>query len=68
MARNNIAICLALTLLSPAQSRMPRRPNRLMARTIHGAREIVDRVARLFSGKSSIATLEMQISNEDGAT
>jgi outer membrane lipoprotein-sorting protein len=30
------------------------------------AREIVDRVARLFSGKSSIATLQMQISGENG--
>ena len=30
------------------------------------ARETVDRVARLFSGKSSIATLKMQIFNEDG--
>ena len=30
------------------------------------AREAVDRVARLFSSKSSIATLKMQISNEDG--
>src|SRR5271166_5935707 len=28
--------------------------------------EIVDRVARLFSGKSSIATLQMQISGENG--
>ncbi len=30
------------------------------------AREIVDGVARLFSGKSSIATLQMQISGENG--
>ncbi len=30
------------------------------------AREIVDRVARLFSGKSSIATLQMQIAGENG--
>jgi outer membrane lipoprotein-sorting protein len=30
------------------------------------AHEIVDRVARLFSGKSSIATLQMQISGENG--
>jgi outer membrane lipoprotein-sorting protein len=30
------------------------------------AREIVDRIARLFNGKSSIATLQMQISGEDG--
>lgn len=29
------------------------------------AREIVDRVARLFSSKSSIATVEMQITNEN---
>jgi len=29
-------------------------------------REIVDRVARLFSGKSSIATLQMQIAGENG--
>src|SRR5208282_1381345 len=31
-----------------------------------GARETVERVARLFSSKSSIATVKMQISNEDG--
>jgi outer membrane lipoprotein-sorting protein len=30
------------------------------------ARETVDRVARLFSSKSSITTVKMQISNEDG--
>jgi outer membrane lipoprotein-sorting protein len=30
------------------------------------AREAVERVARLFSSKSSIATVNMQISNEDG--
>jgi hypothetical protein len=30
------------------------------------ARETVDRVARLFSGKSSIATLQMQIFGENG--
>jgi outer membrane lipoprotein-sorting protein len=30
------------------------------------ARETVERVARLFSAKSSIATVKMQISNEDG--
>jgi outer membrane lipoprotein-sorting protein len=30
------------------------------------ARETVERVARLFSSKSSIATVKMQISNEDG--
>jgi hypothetical protein len=30
------------------------------------ARETVDRVARLFSGKSSIATLQMQIVGENG--
>ncbi len=30
------------------------------------ARKIVDRVAQLFSGKSSIATLQMQISGENG--
>jgi len=30
------------------------------------AQELVDRMARLFSSKSSIATVEMQISNENG--
>src|SRR5579864_2466319 len=30
------------------------------------AREVVDRVARLLSGQSSIATLQMQVSGEDG--
>jgi outer membrane lipoprotein-sorting protein len=42
-----------------------------LARVSHAAddrqaREAVERVARLFSSKSSIATVNMQISNEDG--
>src|ERR1700675_4877522 len=42
-----------------------------LAQTAHAAddqkaRETVERVASLFSSKSSIATVKMQISNEDG--
>jgi len=61
-----VAICLALTLLTSGQvsQAAPDQPS-------HGAddprtREIVDRVARLFSSKSSIATLTMQVANENG--
>jgi outer membrane lipoprotein-sorting protein len=64
--QTSIAICLALALLSPAQvsHAAPAEPS-------HGgddsrAREIVDQVAHLFSSKSSIATLTMQVSNEGG--
>jgi outer membrane lipoprotein-sorting protein len=62
----SIAICLALTLLSPAHV-----SHAGPAEPPHGAddpraREIVDQVAHLFSSKSSIATLKMQVSNEGG--
>jgi outer membrane lipoprotein-sorting protein len=64
--KTSIAICLALALLGRAHvsHAAPAEPS-------HGAddpraREIVDQVARLFSSKSSIATLKMQVSNEDG--
>ena len=52
-----MVMCLGLILLS-------------MSQTSHAAderaQEAVDRVARLFSSKSSIATVKMQISNENG--
>ena len=38
---------------------------RLMPRTINRRAQIVDRVAHLFGSKSSIATVKMQITNED---
>jgi outer membrane lipoprotein-sorting protein len=60
------AICLALTLLSPAHV-----SHAAVAQPSHGAddpraRQIVDQVSRLFGSKSSIATLTMQISSENG--
>lgn len=61
-----VAICLAFTLLTSGRvsHATPDQPS-------HGAddphtREIVDRVARLFSSKSSIVTLTMQVANENG--
>lgn len=52
-----MAMCLGLTLLS-------------LSHTSHAAderaQEVADRVARLFSSKSSIATVKMQISNDNG--
>ncbi len=64
--RTIAAACLVLTLLSPgrvsysapAQTSQPAKDQR--------AREIVERVARLFSAKSSIASLKMEISNDSG--
>lgn len=61
-----VAICLMLTVLgpgrvsysAPAQTSQPANGQR--------AREIVERVARLFTAKSSIASLKMEISNESG--
>jgi len=55
--KRSLALCLGLTVLSlgqmsPAADDQP-------------AREIVDRVARLFSSKSSIATVKTQISSEN---
>jgi outer membrane lipoprotein-sorting protein len=56
--KRSVTIFLGLTLLSLAQ--MSR------ATDDQSARETVERVARLFSSKSSIATVKMQITNEDG--
>jgi outer membrane lipoprotein-sorting protein len=53
-----VALFLGLALLNVAQLSH--------AADDQQAREAVERVARLFSGKSSIATVKMQISNEDG--
>jgi outer membrane lipoprotein-sorting protein len=55
--KGSVAICLGLTCLSCVQVSQAADDQR--------AREIVDRVARLFSSKSCIATLEMQITKED---
>lgn len=60
-----LAICVALALLGPAHL-----SHAAAAEPSHGAddpraRQIVDHVARLFSSKSSIASLTMQVSNED---
>jgi outer membrane lipoprotein-sorting protein len=51
-------VCLVITVLS--MSRLSR------ASGDPAARETVDRIARLLVSKSSIATLTMQISNDDG--
>jgi outer membrane lipoprotein-sorting protein len=58
-----VATWLVLTLVGPIHI-----SNAAAARPADdsGAREIVDRVARLFSSKSSIATVNMQISSENG--
>jgi outer membrane lipoprotein-sorting protein len=55
--KRSVALCVGLALLSLGQMSHAADDQR--------AREIVDRVARLFIGKSSIATLEMQITNEN---
>ena len=53
-----VTVALAMVLLSVAQ--------RSGAADDQKAQQTVDRVASLFSSKSSIATVKMQISNEDG--
>jgi outer membrane lipoprotein-sorting protein len=55
--KGSVAICLGLTWLSLGQVSHAADDQR--------AREVVDRVARLFISKSSIATVEMQITKED---
>lgn len=56
--KRSVAILLGLILLSLAQASH--------AADDHQARETVERVARLFNSKSSIATVKMEIVNEDG--
>src|ERR1700688_1262872 len=53
-----VAMCLGLMLPGSGQTSQATDDQR--------GREIVDRVARLYSSKSSIATLQMQISGENG--
>jgi outer membrane lipoprotein-sorting protein len=55
--KGSVAICLGLAWLSLGQVSQ--------AADDQQAREIVDRVARLFISQSSIATVEMQITKED---
>jgi outer membrane lipoprotein-sorting protein len=55
--KGSVAICLGLAWLSLGQVSQSADDQR--------ARESVDRVARLFISKSSIATVEMQITKED---
>jgi len=55
--KGSVAICLGLIWLSLGQVSQ--------AADDQPAREIVDRVARLFISQSSIATVEMQITRED---
>jgi outer membrane lipoprotein-sorting protein len=56
--KRSVAMLLGLTLLNLAQ--MPH------AAEDQQAQKTVEGIARLFSSKSSIATVKMQISNEDG--
>jgi outer membrane lipoprotein-sorting protein len=56
--KRSVAMFLGLALLNFAQM--------AHAGSDQQARQTVERVARLFSSKSSIATVKMQISNEDG--
>jgi len=56
--KTSAALVLGLALLSLAHTSYSADDQK--------ARETVERVASLFSGKSSIATVKMQISNEDG--
>jgi outer membrane lipoprotein-sorting protein len=58
LQKSSVAMLLALALLNLAQISH--------AADNQQAREAVERVARLFSSKSSIATVQMQISSEDG--
>jgi outer membrane lipoprotein-sorting protein len=55
--KSSAALCAAMALLSLAQMSHAAEDQR--------AREIVDRVARLSSSKSSIATVEMQVTTEN---
>jgi outer membrane lipoprotein-sorting protein len=55
--KRSVALCVGLALLSLGQMSH--------AAEDHRAREIVDRVARLFISKSSISEVEMQITNEN---
>jgi len=55
--KGSVAICVGLTWLSLGQVSQSADDQR--------ARETVDRVARLFVGQSSIATIEMQITKKD---
>jgi len=65
IAIGRIAICAALTLLAAAHlcHAAPAKP--AQGADDPRAREIVDQVARLFSGKSSVATLKMQVAGQD---
>jgi outer membrane lipoprotein-sorting protein len=62
----SVVIGLALILLSPGYvaRAAPTKPS--TGADNPAAREAVDRVAHLFSSKSSVASVRMQISNEDG--
>ena len=57
LQKRSVAICLGLTLLSLGQMSHAADDRR--------AREIVDRMAGLFSSKSSVATVDLLISNEN---
>ena len=61
-----VAICLVLALLNSGRVSYAAPAQTYQAANDQRAREIVERVARLFSAKSSIATLKMQIANENG--
>jgi outer membrane lipoprotein-sorting protein len=64
--QTSIAICFALVLLSPAHVSHAAPAEQSYSADDPRAPEVVGQVARLFSSNSSIATVKMQISNQDG--
>jgi len=65
IAIGTIAICAALTVLAAANLSQAAPVKPAQRTDDPRAREIVDQVARLFSGKSSVATLTMQVAGQD---
>ena len=61
-----VAICFVLTLLGAGRVCCAAPAQTSQAANDQRAPEVVDRIARLFSAKSSIATVQMQIKNENG--
>lgn len=61
-----VAICFVLTLLGAGRVCCAAPAQTSQAANDQRAPEVVNRIARLFSAKSSIASLTMEISNENG--
>jgi outer membrane lipoprotein-sorting protein len=62
----NVAICLAMALVSPGRAFAASAADPSPVVADSRAQKLVDQVARLFSSRSSIATLTMEISDENG--